>query len=69
METHKLSITRSDFIKYLQYGLGVPVSWSLNELHEHGLETHPTLFNLANLIENALGLKVIFVKLYMQNQA
>ena len=66
---HKLSITRSDFRKYLQYGLGmhirIPESWNFKQMHEHVLEKHPTLFNLANLIENALFLKLFFQQIYI----
>ncbi len=64
----KLSITRSDFIKYLQYGLGmhirIPEDRSFKHLHEHVLERHPTILNLANIIENALFLKLPLQHIY-----
>ena len=59
-----LGITRSDFRKYLRYGLGVhlhiPEDWNFKQMYDSLLETHPTLYNLANLLENALFLKLIF---------
>ena len=61
---HLLGITRSDFRKYLRYGLGVhlhiPEDWNFKQMYDSLLETHPTLYNLANLLENALFLKLIF---------
>ena len=63
---HKLGITRSDFRKYLRYGLGVhlrtPEDWHFKQMYEHVLENHPPLYNLANLIEHALFLKLIVSK-------
>ena len=63
---HKLGVSRSDFRKYLRYGLGVhlriPEDWNFKQMYEHVLEKHPTLFSLANLIENALFLKLMFSK-------
>ena len=60
---HVLGITRSDFIKYLRYGLGVhlhiPEDWDYKQMYNSLLDTHPTLYNLANLLENALFLKLI----------
>ena len=60
---HKLGVTRSDFRKYLRYGLGVhlhiPEDWNFKQMYDSLLETHPTLYNLANLIENVLFLKLI----------
>ena len=61
---HKLGVSRSDFRKYLRYGLGmhlrIPEDWNFKQMYEHVLEKHPTLFNLANLTENALFLKLFF---------
>ena len=61
---HLLGVTRSDFRKYLRYGLGVhlhiPEDWNFKQMYDSLLETHPTLFRLAKLIENALFLKVVF---------
>ena len=60
----KLGVSRSDFGKYLRYGLGVhihiPEDWNFKQMYDSLLETHPTLFSLANLIEHALFLKVVF---------
>ena len=60
---HLLGVTRSDFRKYLRYGLGVhlhiPEDWNFKLMYDSLLETHPTLFSLANLIENALFLKLV----------
>ena len=59
-----LGITRSDFRKYLRYGLGVhlhiPEDWNFKQMYNSLFETHPTLYNLANLVANALFLKLIF---------
>ncbi len=59
---HKLGVSRSDFGKYLRYGLGVyihiPEDWNFKQMYDSLLETHPTLYKLANLIENALFLKL-----------
>ena len=61
---HKLGVSRSDFRKYLRYGLGVhlhiPEDWNFKQMYDSLLETHPTLYKLANLLENALFLKLIF---------
>ena len=61
---HLLGVSGSDFRKYLRYGLGVhlhiPEDWNFRQMYDSLLETHPTLFSLANLIENALFLKVVF---------
>ena len=63
---HKLGVTRSDFRKYLRYGLGVhlhiPEDWNFKQMYDSLLETHPTLFSLANLVENARFLKLVFHK-------
>ena len=60
---HKLGVSRSDFRKYLRYGLGVhihiPEDWNFKQMYDSLLETHPTLYKLANLIENALFLKML----------
>ena len=60
---HKLWVSRSDFRKYLRYGLGVhlhiPEDWNFKQTYTCVLETHPTLYKLANLIENALFLKLV----------
>ena len=60
---HKLGVSRSDFRKYLRYGLGVhlhiPEDWNFKQMYDSLLETHPTLYNLANLIENVLFLKLL----------
>ena len=60
---HKPGVSRSDFRKYLRYGLGVhlhiPEDWNFKQMYDSLLETHPTLYNLANLLENALFLKLI----------
>ena len=62
----KLGVSRSDFRKYLRYGLGVhlriPEEMNFKQVYDSLLEKHPTLFNLANLIENALFLKFVFRK-------
>ena len=59
---HKLGVSRSDFGKYLQYGLGVhihiPGDFNFKQMYDSLLETHPTLYKLSNLIENALFLKM-----------
>ena len=61
---HLFGVSRSDFIKYLRYGLGVhlhiPEDWNFIQVYESLLETHPTLYKLANLLENALFLKLSF---------
>ncbi len=45
MIEHKLFITRNDFTKYLQYGLGMhnrtPQSWKFQQLRENVLEKTP----------------------------
>ena len=60
---HALGVSRSDFRKYLRYGLGVhiyiPEDWNFKQTYNCILETHPTLYKLANLIENALFLKLL----------
>ena len=60
---HKLGVSRSDFRKYLRYGLGVhihiPEDWNFKQMYDSLLETHPTLYKLANLIENVLFLKLV----------
>ena len=57
---HKLGVSRNDFRKYLCYGLGVhlriPEDLDFKQMYEHVLEKRPTLFDFANLIENALFL-------------
>ena len=61
-----LGVSRSDFRKYLRYGLGVhihiPEGNNFKQVYDCILEKHPTLFSLANLIENALLLKLVFHK-------
>ena len=61
---YKLGVSRSDFRKYLRYGLGVhlhiPEDWNFKQVYDSLCEKHPTLFKLANLIENALFLKFVF---------
>ena len=61
---HKLGVSRSDFRKYLRYGLGVhlhiPEDWNFKQVYDCVLEKHPTLFNFANLIENSFVLKLVF---------
>ena len=61
---HLLGVSRSDFRKYLRYSLGVHLhiseGWNFKQMYDSLLETHPTLFSLADLIENALFLKVVF---------
>ena len=67
---HKLKdmfgVSRRDFRKYLRYGLGVhihiPEDSNFKQVHDSISEKHPTLFSLANLIENALFLKLVFHK-------
>ena len=63
---HKLGVSRNGFRKYLRYGLGVhlhiPEDWDFKQVYDCVLETHPTLFSLANLVENALFLKLVFRK-------
>ena len=58
-----LGVSRSDFRKYLGYGLGmrirIPEDWNFRQVYDCLLETHPTLFRLANLVENALFLKLV----------
>ncbi len=60
----KLGVTISDFRKYLRYGLGfhlhIPEDWNFKLMYDNLLETHPTPFSQANLIENALFLKLVF---------
>jgi hypothetical protein len=60
---HKLGVSRKDFRKYLRYCLGVhlriPEEMNFKQVYDSLLEKHPTLFNLANLIENALFLKFV----------
>ncbi len=60
---HTLGISRGDVIKYLRYGLGVhlriPEDWHFKQMYDCVLETLPTLFNLAHLIEHALFLKLV----------
>jgi hypothetical protein len=59
-----LGVSRSDFRKYLRYGLGVhihiPEDSRFKQVYDSILEKHPTLFSLANLIENVLFLKLMF---------
>jgi len=59
-----LGVSRSDFRKYLRYGLGVhihiPEDSNFKQVYDNILEKHPTLFSLANLIENVLFLKLMF---------
>ena len=59
-----LGVSRSDFRKYLRYGLGVhiriPEDSNFKQVYDSILEKHPTLFSLANLIENVLFLKLMF---------
>ena len=61
---HKLGVSRSDFRKYLRYGLGVhlriPEDLNFKQMYDCVLVKHPTLFNLANLIENTLVLKLVY---------
>ena len=60
---HKLGVSRSDFRKYLRYGLGIHLhiseDWDFKQMYDVLSETHPTLYNLANLIQNALFLKLL----------
>ena len=60
---HKLGVSRSDFRKYLRYGLGVhihiPEDWNFEQMYDSLLETHQTSYKRANLIENALFLKLL----------
>ena len=53
IKKHKLGVSRSDFRKYLRYGLGVhlhiPEDWNFKLVYERIVEKHPTLFPLANL--------------------
>ena len=62
----KLGVSRSDFRKYLRYGLGVhlriPEEMNFKQVYDSLVEKHPTLFPLANLLENALFLKFVFRK-------
>ncbi len=61
---HLLGVSRTDFRKCLRYGLGVHLhireDWNFKKMYDNLLETHPALFSLAKLIENALFLKVVF---------
>ena len=61
-----LGVSRSDFRKYLRYGLGVhihiPEDSNFKQVYDGILEKHPTLFSLANLIENVLFLKLMLRK-------
>ena len=61
---HRLGVSRSDFRRYLRYGLGVhiriPEDWNFKQVYDCVLEKHPTLVSLANLIENTLFLKFVF---------
>ena len=63
---HKLGASRSDFRKYLRYGLGVhihiPDAWNFRQAYDCIFETRPTLYKLANLIENTLFLNLVFHK-------
>ena len=60
---NNLGVSRNDFRKYLRYGLGmrirIPEDWNFRQVYDCLLETHPTLFRLANLVENALFLKLV----------
>ena len=62
-QKHKLGVTRSDF-KYLRHGLGVhqhiPEDCNFKQAYECLVEKRPTLFPLANLLENTLFLKLVF---------
>ena len=59
-------ITTIDFRRYLQLGLGIdiriPDGWNFKMVYKSLLKTHPTLAKLANLIENALFLKLLFCR-------
>ena len=61
-----LGVSRSDFRKYLRYGLGVhihiPEDSNFKQVYDSICEKHPTLFSLANLIENVFFLKLMLRK-------
>ena len=60
---YKLGVSRSDFRKYLRYGLGVQVHisehWDFRQVYDFILVRHPTLYKLAVLIESVLFLKFV----------
>ena len=60
---HLLGVSRSDFRKYLRYGLGVQVHisehWNFRQVYDFILVKHPTLYKLAVLIESVLFLKFV----------
>ena len=61
---YKVGVSRSDFRKYLRYGLGVhlriPEDWNFKQMYDSLVEKHCKLYKLANLIEKALFLKLVF---------
>ena len=63
---HKFGVSRGDFRRYLRCGLGVrihiPEDMNFRQVYDRTFGTHPTLYKLANLIENTLYLKLVFHK-------
>ncbi len=58
----KYAITADDFMQYLRNGLNLhgnpPPGWKFKEIHTHLKTVYPTMLKLANLLENALFLKI-----------
>ena len=61
----KYAITADDFMQYLRNGLNLhgnpPPGWKFKEIHTHLKTVYPTMFKLANLLENALFLKIVLL--------
>ena len=59
----KYIVTTDDFIRHLNDGLnlegGPPHGLKFKEIHAYLKTVYPTMFKLANLLENALFLKII----------
>ena len=59
----KLGITNKDLRKYLKIGFGdclyISDTFSFKQMYELVSEKHPTIYKLANILENILFLKII----------
>ncbi len=59
----KYIVTTDGFIHYLRAGLnlhgGPPPEWKFKEIHADLKTVYPSMFKLANLLENALFLKIV----------
>ena len=61
----KYAITTDDFTQHLRDGLnlhgGPPDGWKFKQIHAHLKTVYPSMFKLANLLENALFLKIVLL--------